>query len=34
MRRLLGRYAGPIFVLMIAGSVGYVLAAAYVLANP
>jgi hypothetical protein len=34
MRRLLGRFAGPLFVLVIAGSIGYVLAAAYVLANP
>ncbi|QAX95501.1 hypothetical protein SEA_BARTHOLOMEWSD_52 [Streptomyces phage BartholomewSD] len=29
MRRLLGRFAGPLFVLMIAGSVGFVLAVAY-----
>lgn len=34
MRRLLGRYAGPLFALTIAASIGYVLAAAYLLANP
>lgn len=34
MIRLLGRYAGILFVLMISGSIGLVLVGSYVLANP
>lgn len=34
MRRLLGRCAGPLLILTIAASIGYVLAAADVVANP
>ncbi|AFU62026.1 hypothetical protein SEA_BROPLEASE_48 [Streptomyces phage BroPlease] len=32
--RLLGRFAGPLLVATIAASIGYVLVAAYLLANP
>lgn len=34
MRRLLGRLAGPLLILMISASVGLVLAVAYMEAHP